>query len=80
MFRRLNISGKFALSKKAGFRCWIVTIRMLPMDEPARKQPLHFYGSKHHDKPARSTALVVVIVLLAVAIFASVVWFVGYGG
>ena len=31
-------------------------------------------------KPQRSTAVVVAISLLAVAIFAAIVWFVGYGG
>jgi hypothetical protein len=49
------------------------------MQKHARK-PLHFYGSKHHDKPQRSTALVVLLCLLAAAMFAAIVWFVGFGG
>lgn len=80
MFRSLNILAEFALSEKPGFRRRTTAIKIFPMAEPPRKQPLHFYGSKHHDKPARSTALVVVVLLLAMAIFAAIVWFVGYGG
>ena len=49
------------------------------MDKRARK-PLHFYASKHHDKPQRSTAVVMAVLVLAVAVFAAIVWFVGYGG
>ncbi len=49
------------------------------MEKRARK-PLQFYASKHHDKPQRSTAFVVVLWLLAIAIMAAIVWFVGYSG
>lgn len=42
------------------------------------RKPLQFHASKHHDKPQRATIVIVLIALLAVAVFGLLVWIFGF--